>query len=125
MEASPPIASRISAVWSFVCTCNFRRWRPGTRTRVMRSEYDFLLTFSQRLRRAAKISAVAGAVLAGAVSTALVIGVPLQLRSSIETTVSAATNSPAADPSQKPLKEAADAAVETTGGVKTALARLS
>jgi len=91
----------------------------------MRSEYDFLLTFSQRLRRAAKISAVAGAVLAGAVSTALVIGVPLQLRSSIETTVSAATNSPAADPSQKPLKEAADAAVETTGGVKTALARLS
>jgi hypothetical protein len=53
---------------------------------------------------------------------ALVIGLPLQPRSNVETTVSPAKNSPAGGPSQKTPQKAADTAVETrAGGVGAAL----
>jgi hypothetical protein len=88
----------------------------------MHSEYDFLFLYSRRLGRIARVLAVAGAVLAGAVSTALVIGLPLQPRSNVETTASPAKSSPAGGPSQKTLQEAAGTAVEKrAGGVRAAL----
>jgi hypothetical protein len=87
----------------------------------MHSEYDFLSPYSRRLRRIARVLAGASAVLAGAVAMALVIGLPLQPLSNVETTVSPAKSSPAGVPSQKTPQEAAGTAGEIrAGGVRAA-----
>jgi hypothetical protein len=82
----------------------------------MHSEYDFLATYLRRLRRIAPILAASGAVLAGAVSMALVVGLPLLPRSSMEATVSLFKNSPAADHSLNIPQEPPATAAETTAG---------
>jgi hypothetical protein len=83
----------------------------------MPSEYDFLSTYSRRLRRTATLLMGAGAVLAGAFSMTLIIALPLQPRSNAEmeraTTVSPAKSSTAAAPSQKDAQPSAD----TTAGL--------
>jgi len=81
----------------------------------MHSEYDFLSPYLRRLRRIAPVLAASGAVLAGAVSMALVVGLPL-LRSNMEATVTPVKNSPAADPSLNTPQQAADTAAEITAG---------
>ena len=82
----------------------------------MHSEYDFLSPYLRRLRRIAPVLAASGAVLAGAVSMALVVGLPLLPRSNMEATVTPVKNSPAADPSLNTPQQAADTAAETTAG---------
>jgi hypothetical protein len=86
----------------------------------MPSEYDFLSTYSRRLRRTATLLMGAGAVLAGAFSMTLIIALPLQPRSNAEmeraTTVSPAKSSTAAAPSQKDAQPSADTAAKTTTG---------
>jgi hypothetical protein len=82
----------------------------------MHSEYDFLSTYLRRLRRIAPVLAASGAVLAGAVSMALVVGLPLLPRSSMEATVGLFRNSPAADRSLNIPQIPADTAAETTAG---------
>jgi hypothetical protein len=82
----------------------------------MPSEYDFLSTYSRRLRRTATLLIGAGAVLAGAVSMALVIALPLQPRSNAETTVRPAKSAPVAGPSQEGAQPVTDTAVNTATG---------
>jgi len=86
----------------------------------MHSEYDFLSTYSRRLRRTAILLMGAGAVLAGAFSMALTIALPLQPRSNVEmeraTTASPAKSSPAAAPSQKAAQTTDHRAAKTTTG---------
>ena len=71
----------------------------------MPSEYDFLSTYSRRLRRTATLLMGAGAVLAGAFSMTLIIVLPLQPHRNAEmeraTNVSPAKNSTAAAFSEK------------------------
>src|SRR5215216_2108248 len=86
----------------------------------MHSEYDFLSPYLRRLRRIAPVLAASGAVLAGAVSMALVVGLPLLPRSYMEATVTLLKNSPAADPSLNTPQQAADTAA-TAGSVGAAL----
>jgi hypothetical protein len=78
----------------------------------MASEYDFLSPYSRRLRRTAVFLAGLGVVLAGAVSTALIVAVPLQPRSNSDLTFSA----PVAGPSQDGVQPAAKADAKTTTG---------
>ena len=90
----------------------------------MPSEYDFLSTYSRRLRRAAYTCNGVGAVLAGSFSMGLIIALPLQSRSNAEmeraTNVSPAKNSTSAASSQKDAQpSAAKAAKTTTGNVET------
>jgi hypothetical protein len=90
----------------------------------MPSEYDFLSTYSRRLRRTTNLLMGAGAVLAGACSMALVIALPLQPHRNAEmeraTTASPARSSPTAAPSQKGTKPTVDTAAKTiTGSVET------
>ena len=84
------------------------------------SEYDFLSTYSRRLRRTATLLMGAGAVLAGAFSMTLIIALPLQPHRNAEmeraTTVSPAKNSTAAAFSQKDAQPSADTAAKTTTG---------
>jgi hypothetical protein len=82
----------------------------------MHSEYDFLAPYSRRLRRTAIILAGAGAVLAGAVSMALIVALPLQPRSSLESTASSGESSPAGGLTQESAQRAADMTVETATG---------
>jgi hypothetical protein len=78
----------------------------------MASEYDFLLPYSRRLRRTAAYLAGLGAVLAGAVSTALIVAVPLQPRSNSDLTFGA----PVAGRSQDDVRPAAKADTTTPTG---------
>ena len=50
----------------------------------MPSEYDFLATYSRRLRRVVTLAMVTGAVLAGVFAMGLIIALPLQSRSNSE-----------------------------------------
>ena len=92
----------------------------------MHSEYDFLFSHSRRLRRIGRVLAAAGAVLVGAAAMALVIGLPLQSRSGVQTTVSSAESSPGRGSSQTTAPKAADTAVETrASGVRAAVVALN
>src|SRR5262245_15585219 len=91
----------------------------------MHSEYDFLFSHSRRLRRIGRVLAAAGAVLVGAAAMALVIGLPLQSRSNVQT-ASSAESSPARGPSQVTPPKAAETAVETrASGVRAVLVALN
>jgi hypothetical protein len=92
----------------------------------MHSEYDFLFSHSRRLRRIGRVLAAAGAVLVGAAAMALVIGLPLQSRSGVQTTVSSAESSLGRGSSQMTAPKAADTAVETrASGVRAAVVALN
>jgi hypothetical protein len=83
----------------------------------MSSEYDFLATYSRRLRQVVTLAMVSGAVLAGILAMGLIIALPLQSRSTADmrtTTVSPAKSSPADVPSQKGAQRTADKVAETT-----------
>src|SRR4051812_24016161 len=99
----------------------FGAWKP----QEMHSEYDFLFPHSRWLKRIGRVLAGAGAVLVGAVSMALVIGLPLQSRSNVDT-VSSAESPVARGSSQKTPQEASDTAVKTgANSVRTALVALN
>jgi hypothetical protein len=68
----------------------------------MSSEYDFLFPYSRGLRRAARILAVAGAIVAGMVAVALVVAIPLQPRGDARTTIAPSESAPVAAASQDP-----------------------
>jgi hypothetical protein len=82
----------------------------------MFSEYDFLYTYSRRLRRVATFLVAVSAVLAGAVSMGLVIALPLHPRSNTGPTGSPVESAPAAGPSQKDAQPVAESATNTTTG---------
>jgi len=82
----------------------------------MHSEYDFLAPYLRRLRRIGLVLAVSGAVLAGVVSMALVVGLPLLPRGNMDATIGLVKNSPATDPSLNPPQEAADTAPQIRAG---------
>jgi hypothetical protein len=80
----------------------------------MHSEYDFLSTYLRRLKRIAPVLAAGGAVVAGAVSMVLVVGLPLMPHTNVEATVK---NSPAADHSLNIPQKSPDTVTETTAGI--------
>jgi hypothetical protein len=78
----------------------------------MPSEYDFLATYSRRLRRVVTLAMVTGAVLAGVFAMGLIIALPLQSRSNSEMPASAVPSQKGAQPT------AAKAAKTTTANVE-------
>jgi len=82
----------------------------------MHSEYDFLSPYLRRLRRIASVLAVSGAVLAGVVSMALVVGLPLLPRGNMDATISLFKSSPVTAPSLNTPQEAADTAEQMRAG---------
>jgi len=82
----------------------------------MDSEYDFLSPYLRRLRRIASVLAVGGAVLAGVVSMALVVGLPLLPRSNMDAAISLFKNSPVTAPSLNTPQEAANTAAPMPAG---------
>ena len=82
----------------------------------MASEYDFLAPYSRRLRRTLVFLFGLGAVLAGAVSTALIVAVPLQPRSNSDLIYS----NPGAGPSQDRVQSVAKADANMTSDVRAA-----
>ncbi len=91
-----------------------RRRMAAAETRKMSSEYDFLSPYSRRLRRTAAYLAGMGAVVAGAVSTALIVAVPLQPRSNSDPALSAPVAGLTQNGVQPAVREDAKA---TTGDV--------
>ena len=78
----------------------------------MSSEYDFLATYSRRLRRVVTLAMVTAAVLAGVFAMGLIIALPLQSRSNSEMPASAVPSQKGAQPT------AAKAAKTTTANVE-------
>ena len=82
----------------------------------MASEYDFLAPYSRRLRRTLVFLFGLGAVLVGAVTTALIVTVPLQPRSDSDLIFS----NPVAGPSPDGVQSVAKADAKTTSDVRAA-----
>ena len=82
----------------------------------MASEYDFLAPYSRRLRRTLVFLFGLGAVLIGAVTTALIVTVPLQPRSDSDPIFS----NPVAGPSPDGVQSVAKADANTTSDVRAA-----
>ena len=95
--------------------CRAERRRTMT-SRKMASEYDFPSPYSRRLRRTLVFLFGLGAVLAGAVSTALIVAVPLQPRSNSDLIFS----NPVAGPSPDGVQSVAKADANTTSDVRAA-----
>ena len=95
--------------------CRAERRRTMT-SRKMASEYDFPSPYSRRLRRTLVFLFGLGAVLAGAVSTALIVAVPLQPRSNSDLIYS----NPVAGPSPDGVQSVAKADANTTSEVRAA-----
>ena len=95
--------------------CRAARRRTMT-SRKMASEYDFPSPYSRRLRRTLVFLFGLGAVLAGAVSTALIVAVPLQPRSNSDLIFS----NPVAGPSPDGVQSVAKADANTPSDVRAA-----